>query len=443
MIAQQATSSRTRISMRVATSPRGVSGEPPRSPRTRAWGWRCGRRRRCRTRGRPGRRRRARARPRGRGCPRRESGPVRSDCDAHRPRALRHRLRFPRRSPAPRGPTRRQPRGRSTRRRPYRTEPVPGQGRVHPLRPLFELCEGHVAHRKPDAGAHGSDVVDMVVETLELQQQRACAAEVVVGHRADGILDCVGDGDGVGDRTRRAGPLGQSQCLVGTPPDRRLLQPAVLVEQLGIEDENALAHHVKAKVPALDDAGVRRADRNIVDVLAATGVVHSDVTDGCRSNGRSGSWPSNPIPVRSWTSRSSQPAAPTMSTMLSTLPPSGTVVTTTVRSESASTQPTPPSGVGNKLVNRSPSARSSARRSCQRDGSTDSVWVTGRTVIRRRRSSRPRSSTARHRRTRRPRAAPPRKTSQALKSIWPCASRGDAVPGRPRTGPRRSCGRSR
>ena len=56
-------------------------------------------------------------------------------------------------------------------------EAVAGQALVEPLRALLERGEGHRARREADARADRRDVVEVVVETLELEQQRAGAAQ--------------------------------------------------------------------------------------------------------------------------------------------------------------------------------------------------------------------------------------------------------------------------
>ena len=54
-------------------------------------------------------------------------------------------------------------------------------------------------------------------------------------------------------------------------PSASALQVAVLVEQPRVEVEDALADRVEAEVPRLDDAGVDRADGDLVDVVAGDG----------------------------------------------------------------------------------------------------------------------------------------------------------------------------
>ena len=51
-------------------------------------------------------------------------------------------------------------------------------------------------------------------------------------------------------------------------PDQRVLDPAVLIAEGDLEMEDVLAVALEAEVPGLDDPGVDRADRHLVDLVA-------------------------------------------------------------------------------------------------------------------------------------------------------------------------------
>ena len=51
-------------------------------------------------------------------------------------------------------------------------------------------------------------------------------------------------------------------------PDGGRFESATLVEQTHVQVQDALADDVESKVPGLDDAGMNRADRNLVSVAA-------------------------------------------------------------------------------------------------------------------------------------------------------------------------------
>jgi hypothetical protein len=54
-------------------------------------------------------------------------------------------------------------------------EAVPGEALVEPLGALLERGVGHRSGREPDPGADHGDVVQVVVDALELEQERAGA----------------------------------------------------------------------------------------------------------------------------------------------------------------------------------------------------------------------------------------------------------------------------
>ena len=62
------------------------------------------------------------------------------------------------------------------------------------------------------------------------------------------------------------------------PADQRVLDPAVLIAEGDLEVEDVLAVALEAEVPGLDDPGVDRADRHLVDLVAlhAVEVRHAD-----------------------------------------------------------------------------------------------------------------------------------------------------------------------
>ena len=49
------------------------------------------------------------------------------------------------------------------------------------------------------------------------------------------------------------------------PPDQGPLDPAVLIAQRDLQVKDLLAVALEAEVPRLDDAGVNRTDRDLVD----------------------------------------------------------------------------------------------------------------------------------------------------------------------------------
>ena len=74
--------------------------------------------------------------------------------------------------------------------------------------------------------------------------------------------------------------------------DERPLDAAVLIAERDLQVEDLLAVALEAEVPRLDDAGVDRADRHLVDLLAFDAVEVGDADDRRSSGGRpQASWP--------------------------------------------------------------------------------------------------------------------------------------------------------
>ncbi len=109
--------------------------------------------------------------------------------------------------------------------------------------------------------------------------------------------------------------------LVG-PADQRALDAAVLVAERDLEVEDVLAVALEAEVAGLDDAGVHRADRDLVDLLALDAVEVGSrrrraarrpggptrraraAASGVKRTGLSQGWPSGTTPHCSAISRS-------------------------------------------------------------------------------------------------------------------------------------------
>ena len=87
---------------------------------------------------------------------------------------------------------------------------------------------------------------------------------------------------------------GVGERVVGVAALGGALESAVLVEQARVHREDALSDDVEAEVPGLDDAGVDRADRDLVDaVAAARGSSTARGRSGCAARARIGEWPAN------------------------------------------------------------------------------------------------------------------------------------------------------
>ena len=148
-------------------------------------------------------------------------------------------------------------------------EAVARQEGVEAARAFGQRGEAVVAGGQPDPGAHGGDVVQMAPHPLELQQDRASAGELGSRKQTERLLAGVGIGDAVRDRAGGAGARRVGEPFVERLPFGGSFKAAVLVEELGVQLENAVADDVKAEVAGLDHAGVDRTDGDLEGVVAA------------------------------------------------------------------------------------------------------------------------------------------------------------------------------
>ena len=105
------------------------------------------------------------------------------------------------------------------------------------------------------------------------------------------------------------------------PPARRGLDAAMLVAERDLQVKDLLAMALEAKMPRLDDAGVNRADRDLVNLLALDAEEIRDADDGVlarvpapgvvagavravKATGLNQGWPSGRTPYCSANSRS-------------------------------------------------------------------------------------------------------------------------------------------
>ncbi len=150
-------------------------------------------------------------------------------------------------------------------------EAVAADRPVDPLRPLLERREGHRPRREPDPRADLADVVEVVVEPLQLEEQGAGAAKGRARPQAGGLLGGLRAGHAVGHRAGAAGVAQHVDELREGAPLGQALEVAVLVEEAGVEMDDALADRVEAEMARLDDARVDGADGDLVDVVSRHG----------------------------------------------------------------------------------------------------------------------------------------------------------------------------
>ena len=89
-----------------------------------------------------------------------------------------------------------------------------------------------------------------------------------IGNLAAGQrLDRLAIGRGVADRRVAGHGFHRVDRALVRPADQRPLDAAVLIAQRDLQVEDLFAVALEAEMPRLDDAGVDRADRDLVDLL--------------------------------------------------------------------------------------------------------------------------------------------------------------------------------
>ncbi len=119
-----------------------------------------------------------------------------------------------------------------------------------------------------DAGADVPEVADVVVEPLHLREQDARQAGRGRDLGAGQAFDRLAERRRVADRADAAGALDDRQGFAEGSAFNQPLDAAMRVEEPGVEMEHRLAHRREAEVAGLDDAGVDRADGQLVDAVA-------------------------------------------------------------------------------------------------------------------------------------------------------------------------------
>jgi hypothetical protein len=116
--------------------------------------------------------------------------------------------------------------------------------------------------------ADRADVAEVIGEPLELSHQRpqmACPWRRFDGERR---LDGVGERDRIGDSAVAGGPRGKPRRLVDGRAAHQRLDALVYVAEPLFEPNHGLAAGGKAEMARLDDAGVHRAHRNLMQAFA-------------------------------------------------------------------------------------------------------------------------------------------------------------------------------
>ena len=151
---------------------------------------------------------------------------------------------------------------------PAAQQPVPGHSSVVPQQFLAQPLGVDVGDPEADVVGDHPEVGDVVIEPLQLEQERPPRSNLGVDRDAEGLLDCLDERDRVPDRRVAADPLGQLDCLGRQSTLEQPLHAAVDEPQPGLHPQDGLADHREPEVPRLDDARVDRADWDLIYPVA-------------------------------------------------------------------------------------------------------------------------------------------------------------------------------
>jgi len=208
-------------------------------------------------------------------------------------------------------------------------QPVPGDRVVEAQQPFADAVGVGVEDAVADVVAQRPDVGDVVVAAFQFQQHRPDAVRAVRDAQAAGVLDGTAEGQGVPDGGVPADAFGQLDRLPRVAAGEEFFDSFVDEPEPGLEVENGLADHGEPEVAGFDQAGMHRADRDLVHPGAlhrpegigpvdvpergrVTGVGQHRVPAAgqwkCRTRRRGSGWWSGTMPYRSCISRSNRPA---------------------------------------------------------------------------------------------------------------------------------------
>ena len=148
-------------------------------------------------------------------------------------------------------------------------QPVAGQTLVQAQQPLADAEAVRVGNGEAGVGGDHAEVGHVVVEPLHLQQDHA----LIAGGRRHGAagqrLQRLAVGQRVADGRVAGDALGQRHPFLRRAPLEQLLRALVGEVEADLQVDHRFADHAEAEMPRLDDAGMHRADGDLVDALAA------------------------------------------------------------------------------------------------------------------------------------------------------------------------------
>ncbi len=141
-----------------------------------------------------------------------------------------------------------------------------GVGRAQDL--LAQEAEARMQDGESCVVADGADVAAMIGEALELAGERAQPDGARRNLPAKRRLDRAGEGERVGDRAVARDAAGEQRGALERRAGHERVDPLVHVAEPLLEADHRLAVGGEAEMARLDDAGVHRADRDLVQAFA-------------------------------------------------------------------------------------------------------------------------------------------------------------------------------
>ena len=156
---------------------------------------------------------------------------------------------------------------------------APGQDAVH-HQPVAEGARRNTQHELAQHGclrvqegersviADRAEIAEMVGDALKLGHRGAYGVGALRDFDTKCALDGAGESQPVGDRRVTRKPRDHRRGLGGRPADHQHLDAFVHIAEPSLEPHHGFARGGKAEMSRLDDAGVHRADWNLMQGFA-------------------------------------------------------------------------------------------------------------------------------------------------------------------------------
>src|SRR6185312_2164035 len=143
------------------------------------------------------------------------------------------------------------------------------EGRIRRAQhPLAQRAAMRMHQRESRVVADGADITEMIGETLELGHQRAQPLRPRRRGDAERIFGGAGKSDCIGDRAIARDAAGELRTALEAFALHQPFDSLMHVAQAFFEPHHRLAIGGEAEMAGLDDSGVNRSNRNLMEALA-------------------------------------------------------------------------------------------------------------------------------------------------------------------------------